>query len=174
MFSHLPPEGKRFWVPLVQGLNAFYFSSPRSNPLFHLLLWGPGVLEPLRSQAEEQGWTETEMLHHHPFLLGPAWDPRSDRYFFRLILESVSLKENMGCNLEASCRMLREAVRSLPELTPLPDAHFLPRNHTHLLPLEEDFLDFLRLGLGWQKTSMEEANPLKQKIEQLMRKIIPM
>lgn len=53
-------------------------------------------------------------------------------------------------------------LRDLSEVNPVPE---LSRPYTHRLPLEEDFLDFLRLGFGRQKISLQEAMDIKRLIE---------
>lgn len=171
VFSLLPPRGQHFWLPLARGLSPFYFSSSRSNPLFHLLLWGIEVLEPLRRQAVEMGWTETEVLYHHPFLTDSAWPPQAHRYLFRLIMRIMGTPEWPATRLDDPAGKLLSSIRSLPQAQP-PSNTASPSTFTHQLPLEDDFLDFLRLGLGWRKASLEEALSLKEKIEELARTVV--
>ncbi len=70
IFSQLSEQGQRFWLPLVNGLNSFYFSSRRANPLFHLLEWGIKLLEIARLHGCLVGWSSTEVLAHRKFLPG--------------------------------------------------------------------------------------------------------
>jgi hypothetical protein len=167
MFELLPVEGRRFWLPLVRGMNSFYFSSPRSNPLFHILHWGPKVLESLRLGAIKKHWTASELLCEEPFLLDPLWKPKVHRYLFRLGIESLHGHEAEGPPLDQFCRKLLRRIVSSAEARTLPetDNH---TNYTHLLPLEDDFLDFLRLGLGWRKSSLHQAIELKNRTHDLV------
>jgi len=181
MFDLLPPEGKRFWLPLARGLSPFHFSSPRSNPLFHLILWGPEVLEPLRLRAVEMGWSETELLHHHPFLMNPAWTPKAHRYLFRLVLDTVRHAENpeIAGNPEEAGRDLEKHVSELlRRIAFLPCAQASTEGRpgcgfTHQLGLDTDFLDFLRLGLGWRKASPDEALNVRNEAERLALSLDP-
>ncbi len=168
MFSLLPPEGREFWLPLVRGLNTFLYSSPRANPIFHLMLWGPDVLEPLRALAHYMNWTETELLQRHRFLLDSAWPPRASRYLFRLVLERFPETTGSDEPFEEICREFRRRVLSLPEIR-LPHDTLPESVYTHSLPMEPDFCDFLRLGLGWRKASPRHAGRIKDRIEEIAK-----
>jgi hypothetical protein len=172
VFSLLPPRGQHFWLPLARGLSPFYFSSPRSNPLFHLLLWGTEILEPLRLQAVEMGWTVTELLYHHSFLTDSAWPPQAHRYLFRVIMQIMGAPEWSDARLDDPAGKLLRRIHSLPHARP-PSKIASPSNSfTHQLRMDNDFLDFLRLGLGWRKASLEEASSLKVKVEELAHAVV--
>lgn len=162
-FACLPPEGKRYWLPLVQGLNAYWFSSPKANPLFHLMLWGGGVLEPLRALAESRGWTATELLWREPFLSDGLWIPRAHGYLFRLLLENLDPLGYAEGDLPRRCQSLLRALLGLPEVRsrcePQDDAG-VP--FVHNLGLDTGLQDLLRLGLGWRRCSPHEAGRLHE------------
>jgi hypothetical protein len=171
VFNLLPPGGRHFWLPLARGLSPFYFSSPRSNPLFHVLLWGSEILEPLRLQAVAMGWTETEVLHHHRFLTDSAWAPQAHRYLFRLIMQIIGPSAGLDTPLDDPAGELRSRIRSLPQAQGPPQTAS-QSGFTHQLPLDNDFLDFVRLGLGWPRTALEEASSLKMEVEELARAVV--
>ena len=76
-------------------------------------------------------------------------------------------------SLEALCRELRQRVLALPEVChPAASLHATDSVYTHRLPLEDDFRDFLRLGLRWEKVSVEQAQGLEEKIEELAREVV--
>ena len=167
-FARLAPAGQTFWLTLARGLNSFYFSSPRSNSLFHVLLWGPALLETLRIKAEQDGFTATELIWQQPFLVNPGWSPRGHRFLFRLVVEVQASSPDAPVKpLDRLGRGLWEKIRSLPEAVASgnrsPQAHYL-----HQLPLEEDFVDFLRVGLGWLHSTYHQACALQERIEELM------
>jgi hypothetical protein len=168
MFDLLPPAGKSFWLPLAKGLSTFFFSSPKANPLFHLLLWGPEVLEPLRLHAEREKREVTELLWQYTFLRNPAWHPKGCRYLFRLALELIPLGGENPEELESFCRRLWSVVRVFPELEP-PQGGTSHDPYTHHLPLPSDFLDFLRLAMGRRRIALEEAVAIKEKVEHCAR-----
>lgn len=165
VFAALPPDGRKFWLPLATGLNSFYFSSPRANPLFHLLGWGPKVLETLRKEAAENEWTVTELLDRARFLTSLQWTPKAHSYLFRLTLEKRTLASSKADQIESWCGQILERARTAPKI-PAPaslDSHAI---HTHRLPMDADFLDFLRLGLGWKQTTREAAHELRMYVTQ--------
>ena len=170
MYARLPLEGQRFWLPLAEGLNAFHFSSHRANPLFHLLLWGPEVLEPLRAQAERIGLTPTEVLHLHPFLLDTTWNPRSRRYLLRKLLNLLSSEALNSGHLRDCAQKLWSRVRALPEIQTIQASGSMSsqNSYTHQLPMEVDYLDFVRVGLGCMKAPLQTAFELEARIRQVV------
>lgn len=167
-YARLSGEGRRFWLSLVRGLSPFYFSSRRANPLFHLMLWGPEVLEPMRALSETMGWSATEILVQSPFLLSPDWMPQAHRYLYRLLLQGQDPPVSDPCSLENSCRQLLIFARETIHI----QAHTgRDAIYTHLLPMEDDFLDFLRLGLRLEKISKESAVELRARFEEAARMV---
>ncbi len=164
VFAQLPPEGQEFWLPLAKGLNAFLFSSPRANPLFHLMPWGAEVLESLRRHASRDGLTVTELLRRHPFLTAASWNPKAHRYLFRLALASEDEGRWANRNHERLRAKLSRLTHSLKEDFP-PEALSPTAPYTHQLPFDEDFLDFLRLALGYQKMDPEKAMEIKLRLD---------
>lgn len=162
MFSLLTGDTQSFWLQTARGFDPFRFSSPKANPLFHLLRWGPAVLEPLHAEARKKGVSAEETLRLHPFLSDTAWRPLAHRYLFRLAIEAFGTERDLA----GVCRRLRRAVREFPEAAP--PARDAPGNEpVHLLPLERDFLDFLRLDCGWEKGSADRASVLMHRIDRL-------
>jgi hypothetical protein len=168
VFAQLPAADQQFWLDLTRGLDAFYYSSRRANPLFHLLLWGPAVLGRLRQEAHHAGWSVTELVWRQPFLLDPAWSPRGLRYLLRLVQAAQQTSLRADGNARAgACRRLRERIRALPETASAGTLNDRPASYLHQLPLEEDFRDFLRVGLGWQRATWSRARALQESIEAL-------
>ncbi len=152
VFDELPPEGHAFWLELARGLNPFYYSSHRGNPLFHILLWGAELLERLRCHAGHMAWTSTELIYFCPFLVRKAWKPQAHRFLFSLLLDRLESVEGWTTALEASaCRLLSgipglsaiQAMRSGSEPCGTRDCVW-----THQASERADLLDFVRLELG--------------------------
>ncbi len=95
-FHSLPQEGKRFWLELAAGFQSFFYSSRRANPLFHVLPWGSGVLEPLRFIARARDESATELLHRFPFLMCKEWNPQAVRFLFRLVIQAMISHHRLG------------------------------------------------------------------------------
>lgn len=172
VFSTLPLEGRKFWLPLVIGFNSFYFSSRRANPLFHLVGWGVEVLENVRSEAVQNEWTVSELLGRHRFLSSPRWNPKAHRYLFRLLLGRKNFEDTSGDQIEKCCeRILQKTlVSSVASKNNLSTSEAI---YTHRLPMDADFLDFLRLSLSWVKTTPEEAQKTRLRIDGLVEEMFP-
>jgi hypothetical protein len=129
------------------------------------------------------GWSETELLHHYPFLMNPAWTPKAHRYLFRLVLDTVRHGEDLeiagnpeeaGRDLERHVSELLRRILALPCAEALPQDEDLPdRVFTHQLELDADFLDFLRLGLRWRKASTDAALNVRKETERLASSLDP-
>jgi hypothetical protein len=172
VFTRLGDTGQAFWLPLAHGLNSFAYSSPRANPLFHLLQWESEFLERARDQALRRGWTATELLWHHPFFLDRAWKPRGHRYLFRLFeAQAPHFWERDREWFLAAGRALQEACTRLVELLPHPleggEAHYV-----HQLPLAEDLKDFLRFVVGWRCATWWAARALGRRAEFVVKKAL--
>jgi hypothetical protein len=166
-FAALSSVAQKYWLEPASGLCSFYYSSTRANPLFHILLWGAEILEPLCREASRFGWTATELLWKAPILSDRNWSPRGHRYLVRMIwsTDPSSLTQNAGL-LENHCRKFWDRVRALPGSQPCsedaPQAAYL-----HQLGLSADYVDFLRIALGWHRATWECARTLQLEIEQM-------
>jgi hypothetical protein len=122
----------------------------------------------MRFQAEARQWEVTELLYRRPFLLDPNWQPQAHRYIFGLISKSIPSQDDMELHIEDQCRKIWLRLLSSPEVRA--HGHAGSETHspyTHKLPFEADFLDLLRLGLGWRRTSIEKAGEVKSLIDRL-------
>ncbi|NLI34728.1 MAG: hypothetical protein GX422_18390 [Deltaproteobacteria bacterium] len=166
MFERIPRDCQDFWLTLVEGFDSFRFSSYGANPLFHLLLWGPQVLAHLHGKALDLGWSAANLVQRHSYLMSSKWNPLAHRFLFRLTLESITPNGHTCQVLESLCLKLRERIHGHPaakvDLSENGAAVF-----THLLPFERDFLDFIRLDLGYVKITHETALELEHAVTQL-------
>lgn len=164
-FDMMPMEQRRFWLGLVAGFDSFRYSSPRENPLFRILLWDNEVLDHLQSQAAANSWGAREILTQHPFIMAPEWNPRAHRYLFRMALTMTATAGTPG-DLEKCARNLWERISAHP-LTHLTSPGTSQEVATHSLPMERDFLDFVRLALGWRSISTADACTLQEMTAQV-------
>jgi len=172
IFSQLPEQGQRFWLPLVKGLNSFYFSSRRANPLFHLLEWGVKLLEIARLQATLVGWNSTELLAYYKFLLNSSLHPRACSYLLVKLLKERTIFDLSEEQLNVWLAQVLSAAFIFAE-TRKHAASSAPLRYTHQLPMQDDFLDFLRFGVGTNKASLESAQQLEAYVDELIEKSIP-
>jgi hypothetical protein len=172
-FAAVSPEAQSFWLEPGAGLPSFYYSSPRANPLFHILLWGAPILEDLCRDALLLGLTATELLWRQPFLADRLWAPRAYRYPLRLILASACRPTlQSGGSLGDSCRHLWNKIHAIPwaqsDVAEPPQAYYVNQ-----LPLDDDYLDFLRVALHWRRTTWQRALALQAEIESLVAQHLP-
>ena len=158
----MPMEQRRFWLGLVDGFDSFRYSSPRENPLFRIFLWDNEILDHIQSQAAANSWEVRETLAQLPFVISPEWNPRAHRYLFRMALK-MTATIGPPVDLERHARNLwgRIGARLLTQPT---SPGTSPGGPTHSLPMEMDFLDFVRLALGWRNISKADARSLQEMI----------
>jgi hypothetical protein len=172
VFDRLPVEGQAFWLPLVRGLNPFYFSSRRANPLFHILPWGACLLERLRHDAVGRGWSVTELLYWRPFLVHPDWWPKAHRYLFHLALEQPGAFGGTSEAVEGLAREILEGIGRLEAIqdlgSPAPSGKLI---WTHQASEPPAFLDFLRLALEIERVDPARLPPARKAMEGLSREI---
>jgi hypothetical protein len=164
-FDAMLPEAQTFWLEPAGGLCAFYYSSNRANPLFHVLLWGAELLEPLCRQALQREWNATELLWKIPVLSDLKWSPRGHRYLLRMIWSTdPSRWTHQAQLLEDHCAKLLDRIRALPVIRHR-TADASDARYVHQLGLDEDYADFVRITMGWLRTTREQAMILREQIE---------
>jgi len=158
IFERLELDVQTFWLHLADGLDAFSYSSRRQNSLFHYLNWGPKILRTLARAEPDVMHSPKSILGTFPFL-GIQHSPRAFAYLVSRLVE------NQGANLLRNVRLQKffdvwlDAL--IGPLTAAADAHRTAQARpVHRLPLERTFLDFLRLGAGIPKITLEGAETL--------------
>lgn len=161
-FEALSPETRSFWLGVTEGLGSFYYSSPRANPLFHLLLWGPLILENLAVWGTRNGLTVTEILHDYPFLTREDFVPRGYRFLVESVVQHVP-EPNVWENhrIEAAAldihERLRGALRGFHDELRRP-----PLVYVHQSGVGVSFADYLLLVHGLRKGNHYELWRLKE------------
>ncbi len=152
IFSELSNKTKIFLLQFSDGMDSFIYSSRVKNPLFRLLRWGKDILEHI-AEKEPNRISLIKLKQKYPFLKIQK-DPRAIAYPVKEMLKK-------GCvpDLKEISLFLNQANRLVKYTGP-----FLEQKYTHLLPMDRDFLDFIRLGLGIKKISYKEAMSLKVNI----------
>ncbi len=162
-FLGLSVGARRFWLHLADGLDTFRYSSREFNPLFNLMGWGKRLLERIASERSEQKIHRTSSFRDHP-LLGGFGDPRSHAYLLtRVVLQDRIHWLQSRTFAQAFHTFSDRIMTELRRLTTSDDAP-----HTHLLGLDPQFLDFLRLGLGVKKIHEETAQVLKEETDHFL------
>lgn len=157
-FDRLSDAAQLFWLELARGLNSFYFSSPRANPLFHLLRWGPTVLEGVKLLSSKKSWSATEAIWHLDFLLRNDLEPRAWRLAVEMAFERTAYREEFenlpwegffsGIQIQMM-EMLRAGFSS-PSNGP----------YVHTLDVDESLQDFVRFFLGISRMNFSRVREL--------------
>ena len=171
VFDRLEPEARAFWLRLADGLDAFAYSSRLRNPLFRFLNWGPTVLRRIQrdAQGREPCHSAASLERAYPILASPL-APRGWAYPVERLcaLGGTGLlrKAETAGSLERGLRSLILRIRRERTVPGPADAP-----HTHRLPLERPFLDFLRLTAGIHRLPYEDARTLKALVDEAVERI---
>ncbi len=183
IFQKMSPPAQRFWLHLAEGLCTFYYSSPKANPLFHVLLWGEDVLEALARAAISKAWSATELVWKYPFLLSEQWRPRADRFLFEMVLlfsGITSKKMSAGRSADSDLasvlipenRTLTDQVRKLHRFAweRITESLDSPRNtrpwvYLHEASVRASFADYFRIYGGRRKANAK----LLEELERVVR-----
>ncbi|WP_139796518.1 hypothetical protein [Desulfacinum hydrothermale] len=162
VFSSLKAGEQRFWLELAHGLNAFYYSSRRANPLFHVLLWGKRVLGAFSSLAASRGWSATELVWRYPFLVDPKRAPRAWRYLAQMLLESAPAPPpNEG--LEGALNHLAQGAEAFFRER-FPGQGGAEAVFVHQAGLGQSLADFVRLHLGCHRAPLPFLRDLQDHV----------
>jgi hypothetical protein len=165
-FALLNRDAKGFWIHLADGLDSFAYSSRKENPLFAMMAWGARLLELIAVVEAYRVYNKEEFFGTYPFF-HQAEAPRAHAYLLRCLigvdqvqlLKKPSFKEEfLGLSLSLS-----SCLRSASE-------GFLGDVAVHRLPLDRDFLDFLRLSVNRAKMNLDDALALKKLADQELEK----
>lgn len=174
IFLRLPYEEKLFWLELAAGLNSFFFSSPRANLLFHLLLWHEDVLGIFYAYANRRNWNCTELTWKFPFLIDKTIHPRAWRYIVHLITKNISKSQTLAeipwaeffeifnTKIEESRIYFQESSQKMQK-----DAHYV-----HLLGLSSPFEDFLRFFIGLCKINEDCARKWEKIVNDIVIEVL--
>jgi hypothetical protein len=161
IFTHLSPEAKSFWLRLSQGLDSFSYSSSTLNPLFRILGWG-GTLLNLVAMAEKGQDPDGDSILKTYSFFETSLSPRANAYLLRALMDSGNL--DLLRNPQFRGRF-EELSHRLSEQLSLKVLSSSTAPHVHLLPMDADFLDFLRLSGHILKAGEEEATSLKELVD---------
>lgn len=159
-FDKLSEESRLFWIELAGGLNSFYFSSPRANPLFHLLCWGPSVLELLKNVAKKESLTPTEMVWYFPFLLNKGIAPRAWRLPVEIAID-LALKKGDYEELPNDNFFERVKERWKDRVGRI-STGYGEKPYVHSLEVEDSLKDFVRFFLGIKRMSLDRVMALRE------------
>ena len=161
IFMHFSPETKIFWLRLSQGLDSFSYSSRALNPLFHILGWGARILNEVAMAEKGRDHTRHSILKAYPFF-ETTLSPRANAYLLRALMNSGRL-DLLG-NARFRSRF-EELSRRLTRRMSLKTRSSSTDPYVYLLPMDPDFLDFMRLSGHIVKATEQEAASLKKYVD---------
>ncbi len=160
-FLELKTSERKFWLSLTDGLDAFSYSSRRFNPLFKLMGWGVGLLQQIAFDENNKATTRHAFFRRYPFF-STGLNPRANAYALRQVIGKCKIdllkSDAFRVRFEAFSGCI--SVRLKDGVFPSPEAPY-----THLLGLDRQFLDFLRLSAGISRIEAEEALRLKEIVD---------
>jgi hypothetical protein len=162
VFSHLNEDVKVFYIAMTNGMDSFVYSSRKKNPLFRLLNWGDEILTHL---AHESKYTRTRfrsIFEAYPFLMSHI-NPKVYAYPVKRLMmygKGLSLMENrhFSDDIIHFMKKLEHHIAS----SVLKEDSLIP---VHMLELEKDFLNLIRLGFGINKITMKTALRIKRLVD---------
>ena len=166
IFAHLAPETKNFWLRLSEGLDSFSYSSRTRNPLFRILGWGGSVLNLVAVAEKERDLHKDSILDICPFF-NTALPPRANAYLLRVLIDSESVDLLRDRRFRSRFEELSDR---LSKEIPLQVFSSSSAPYVHSLPMDTDFLDFLRLSGRIAKAPPEEAVSLKEFVDHELKR----
>ena len=167
-FSGLALEAKNFWLHLADGLDSFSYSSRVLNPLFKMMNWGGHLLSLLAADENNRTFKKEPFFQSYPFF-STNNPPRPNAYLMRWlvdregtqILKSHTFKSKFETFSGHISETLCQAAQQINPPQPL-DCH------THLLDLDSDFLNLLRLSARIKKARKQDALALKDLVDKAL------
>ncbi len=171
VFDRLEPDARAFWLRLADGLDAFAYSSRLRNPLFRFLNWGPTVLRRIQRDAKGRGpcHSAASLERAYP-ILASSLAPRGWAYPVERLcaLRGIGLLREVETAkaLESGLRDLLDRLRREGILQEAQGGV-----HTHRLPMDRAFLNFLRLTAGIRRLTPEQARAQKARLDDTLEKL---
>jgi len=165
-FLELGINKRGFWLHLTDGLDSFSYSSRKVNPLFKMMGWGADLLNLIAVHEKGRVLTSESFFKAYPFF-STLLSPRANAYLLRQLVTKDNvhiLKTESFCTrFEAFSARLSGQLRKASQ--PGSEAPY-----THLLGLDTQFLDYLRLSVGMSRIDREDAIRLKDFVDRAVQK----
>ena len=164
-FLELGINERGFWLHLTDGLDSFSYSSRKVNPLFKMIGWGADLLNLIAVHEKGKVLTRESFFKAYPFF-STLLSPWANAYLLRQLVTEDNvhiLKTESFCvRFEAFSARLAGQLKKASQ--PGPEAPY-----THLLGLDTQFLDYLRLSVGLSRIDREEAIRLKEFVDRAVQ-----
>ena len=167
-FSGLTLEEKKFWLCLADGLDSFSYSSRALNPLFEMMNWGAHLLSLVPSNENYRAFTKESFFQSYPFF-STNNPPKPNAYLIKWLVDREGIHILKSHAFTASFEAFsRRVSKALGQAAQKNDPHRPSGFHTHLLDLDSDFLNLLRLSARITKTTKQDALVLKNLVDKAL------
>ena len=167
-FSGLALDHKKFWLHLADGLDSFSYSSRELNPLFKIMNWGGHLLSLIASNENHRTFTKESFFQSYPFF-STNNPPKPNAYMIKWLVNRegthILKSHTFKSEFEMFSRRISKALCQAAQQNNPPRP---PGFHTHLLDLDRDFLDLLRLSARITKTTKQDALTLKNLVDKAL------
>jgi hypothetical protein len=163
-FEKLSPRMKEFWIHLADGLDSFSYSARSTSLLFRMINWGALLLELICAAEGEEKFTGESFLKAYPFFTTPL-PPRGHAYLLSRLVDDTNLHWLRSPRFRDAFERLASDLQSLCRAQGSGNAGRQARSYVHLLPLDRNLSDLLRLTLHVTQASLEDALAIKEKVD---------
>jgi len=164
-FSGLALDHKKFWLHLADGLDSFSYSSRELNPLFKIMNWGGHLLSLIASNENHRTFTKESFFQSYPFFTTHS-PPKPNVYMIRWLVNREGIHILKSHRFKSKFEIFSGRIsRALCQAAQQNNPSQPPGFHTHLLDLDRDFLDLLRLSARITKTTKQDALALKKWVD---------
>jgi len=162
IFSRLNLQEKRFWLNLADGLDSFSYSSKSINPLFRITMWGTNILRAVYSSESSVVFTRESFTDAYPVFSSRIM-PRAGAYLLNRIVgrDKVHLLKSQAFKNEFEDFFHKLSLSLKKQLLPQKQGLFV-----HLLDMDRDFLDLLRLAIPVSRITLQHAISIKARVDE--------
>jgi hypothetical protein len=160
-FSRLKAKDQKLWLHLADNLDSFSYSSRKINPLFRMMGWGGNILRLIADEEESRVMNRESFFSDYRFFTTNL-PSRGVAYLINR-LTGTRRVDLLKCDLfrikfERYAREISEQLRA--EYGAVDNGVY-----AHLLYMEPEFSDFLRISAGIRMLRPEDAFELKNRVD---------
>jgi len=161
IFRLLAPRARAFWLRISEGMDSFSYSSRTKNPLFRILGWGTSLLNLVALAEKERDFGAYPVLETYAFF-NTTLSGRANAYLLKAVIDPEHLALLKNARFRSRFEELSHRLSKELSLESLSGS---AAPYVHLLPMDADFLDFLRLSGRILRATEEEAASLKERTD---------
>jgi hypothetical protein len=129
-----------------------------------MMNWGAPLLELICAAEGEEKFSGETFLKAYPFFRTPL-PPRGHAYLLDRLVDEKNLHWLSSEHFKDAFEGLSSHLQTLFPAQKFGTPESQPRSYVHLLPLDRNLSDFLRLTLRVTQASLEDALAVKEKVD---------